>query len=667
MCGIAGILRRDGGAASQETLNWMNTVQAHRGPDGHDVFQDGPVGLAHRRLAIIDLSEAGLQPMTIESRTIVYNGEIYNFRELRQELEGLGHRFTSDCDTEVLLRSYLQWGKACVPRFNGMFSFAIWDAGQSLLFCARDRLGIKPFFYVEDAQGFEFASEVKALLSKPERRQPKLRTLVRFLGEGLTDDEWETFFEQVKILPPAHTLTVSQGRSVLERYWRIRPELGWQEVMAEAALQPRDFPFHQQRAVDDSYFPSVPGLDEAAEAFRALLQDSVRLRLRSDVPVGTCLSGGLDSSSVVACASSLMDRPVETFSSVYADRGYNEKRFIDDVVNEYGSIANPVCPTGEDLPDIFDRIVWHQDEPTGGPGLYSQWRVMETAKSKVTVLLDGQGGDELLAGYHHYFREYLSEMAKERHAQGLPLDEVMTMADVIGGVTGHDHTGLGERAIRRAKRPKILKIFQRDRPGKVKTPALLNRALASSVSSRDATRMDVDRLFSNSLSQKLYDDLTRFSIPALLRYEDRSSMAFSLEARVPFLDYRLVEFCFALPSQFKIAPPLTKLVLRKAMNGRLPGSVVQRMDKLGYPTPLANWFRQGLRSWVEDTLASASFKSCDLLDTAACAAVWSDHLSGSDRSWDLWRILHTYRWSELFLKGQGFPTPGAFGQVTRSL
>jgi asparagine synthase (glutamine-hydrolysing) len=233
------------------------------------------------------------------------------------------------------------------------------------------------------------------------------------------------------------------------------------------------------------------------------------------------------------------------------------------------------------------------------------------------------------------------------------------MARVITEVTGYDHTALAERAVRRAKRPRILKMFQRERPGKVKTPALLNRALAGSLSSRDATRMNIERLFSSSLAQKLHDDLTRFSIPALLRYEDRNSMAFSLEARVPFLDYRLVEMCFALPSQFKIAPPLTKLVLRKAMNGRLPGSVVRRMDKLGYPTPLAVWFRQGLKSWVEDTFASASFKSCDLLDTEACKAVWADHLSGSDRSWDMWRILHVHRWSELFLRGQGFPFSGA--------
>jgi asparagine synthase (glutamine-hydrolysing) len=657
MCGIAGIFRHDGSPADLETLRWMNQAQAHRGPDGHDVFCQGPIGLAHRRLAILDLSPAGHQPLTLEGRTVVYNGEIYNFRELRSDLELQGHRFTSDCDTEVLLRAYLHWGKGCVSRFNGMFAFAIWDASQDLLFCARDRLGIKPFFYVQDNEGFEFASEAKALLHKAERRKPRLRTLVRFLGEGLTDDEWESFFATISVLPPAHTLTVTHGGYRLERYWQIRPQQTWQEVMAQADLLPREFPCHSQRAVGPDYFPNTPGLEEAAEAFRALLQDSVRLRLRSDVPVGTCLSGGLDSSSVVACASSLMDRPVETFSSIYADRGYDEQRYIDDVVREFGSVPNPVTPSGEDLPAIFDRIVWHQDEPSGGPGLYSQWRVMERARSKVTVLLDGQGGDELLAGYHHYFREYLSELAKERFRKGLPPDEVMRMASLISEITGQDHSAIGQRAIRRAKRPGFLKLFLRERPGKVKTPSLLSRALARTLSGRDATRMDVERLFSDSLSQKLFDDLTRFSIPALLRYEDRNSMAFSLEARVPFLDYRLVELCFAMPSEFKIAPPLTKLVLRKAMNGRLPRSVVQRMDKLGYPTPMANWLRQGLKGWVQDTIASSSFQGCELLNPEACAQVWTDHLQGADRSWEMWRILNTFRWSELFLKGQGFSNP----------
>jgi asparagine synthase (glutamine-hydrolysing) len=320
----------------------------------------------------------------------------------------------------------------------------------------------------------------------------------------------------------------------------------------------------------------------------------------------------------------------------------------------FATNAHPVESDGKDLPDIFDSLVWAQDEPTAGPGLYSQWKVMETAKKSVTVLLDGQGGDELLAGYHHYFREYLAELAKELLLQKGNLDEVLRVSSVITHVTGSDHTALAERAIRRAKRPKFLKMFQKERPGRVKAPAILNRELVKHVTKKDATRMDIDRLFPNSLSQKLYDDLTRFSIPPLLRYEDRNSMAFSLEARVPFLDYRLVEFCFALPNRFKIDPPHTKLVLRKAMSGILPLSVTRRRDKLGYPTPAANWFRGCLKNWLGDLFHSQSFSECPLFEATACRSLLEVHQSGEDRSWDLWRILHGYRWHELFLEGKGF-------------
>lgn len=651
MCGIAGIFHTDGATTNRDTLEFMNRVQAHRGPDGNGIFLEGSVGLAHVRLAIIDLSDAGHQPLTLENYTISYNGEVYNFVALREELEKLGHVFRSDCDTEVVLRSYMQWGKECVKRFNGMFSFAVWDSSRQTLFCARDRLGIKPFYYFHEGSVFEFASEPKALLHDPSRRKPRLRTLVRFFSEGLTDDEWETFYEKIQVLPPAHTLTVTAGRFDLDRYWRLDPQARWQNMRVASAPS---VPLVESRLVLYDRFPQSDELHQASEAFRELLADSVRLRLRSDVPVGTCLSGGLDSSSVVTCASAQLTRPVETFSSIYPDRGYDEKRFIDDVVKTFHTNAHAIESNGLDLPDLFDKIVWAQDEPTAGPGLYSQWKVMEAARSSVTVLLDGQGGDELLGGYHHYFREYLSELAKELLAQKRDLNQVLEVAKVIGEVTGHDHTALAERAVRRAKRPKILKLFQKERPGRVKTPDILRAELTDRLTRRDATRMDIDRLFDNSLSQKLYDDLTRFSIPPLLRYEDRNSMAFSLEARVPFLDYRLVEFCFALPNRFKIDPPHTKLVLRKAMNGRLPASVTDRQDKLGYPTPAANWFREALKPWISDLFHSHDFQQCDLFDSAHCRTVLEAHFSGEDRSWELWRILHGYRWNELFLRGKAF-------------
>ena len=373
----------------------MNSLQAHRGPDGHDVFLDKEIGLGHRRLAIIDLTQAGHQPLTIEGYTITYNGEVYNYRELRLQLESLDHTFRSDCDTEVVLRSYLQWGENCVERFNGMFAFAIWNSKDRTLFCARDRLGIKPLFYFRHGETFEFASELKALLRKPERRVPRLRTLMRFMGEGLTDDEWDTFYQGMRMLPPGHTMMVSRRGLELQRYWSIDPSKSWKAFCPESQL---NMPAQPSRLVEESYFPETPELNEAADAFRGLFAESVSLRMRSDVAVGTCLSGGLDSSSVVTCASELIDHSMETFSSVYPERGYDERNYIDDVVKACHTNPHSVESDGQDLPDIFDKIVWAQDEPTAGPGLYSQWKVMETAQKSVTVLLDGQGGDELLAG-----------------------------------------------------------------------------------------------------------------------------------------------------------------------------------------------------------------------------------------------------------------------------
>ena len=654
MCGIAGVFKTDGQPVRRETLEFMNRVQKHRGPDGNGIFCEGSIGLAHVRLAILDLTEAGHQPLSIDDRTITYNGEIYNFRELRTELQAKGHSFSSDCDTEVLLKSYLEWGQDCVKRFNGMFAFAIWTPAKQELFCARDRFGIKPFFYVRDQAGFEFASEIKALLHEPVRRKPRTRTLVRFFGEGLTDDEHETFFEKISILPPAHTLTVTPSSLKVQRYWQLDPTANWQGLHRSSGIESTPIASHSDRLAPTDYFPQNNGIEEASEAFRDLFADSVKLRLRSDVPVGTCLSGGLDSSSVVTCAHALIDRPMETFSSVYPDRGYDERRFIDDVVESCQTNPNFIEPDGADLPDVFDRIVWHQDEPTGGPGLYSQWKVMERAKSRVTVLLDGQGGDELLAGYHYYFPEYLAELAKDLLADKQSLDPVFEASQIITELTGRDHKPLAERAIRRAKRPKILGFFRRERPGKIKPPESLSPDFLRGFSKKDATRSKIDKLFSNSLSQRLYDDLTRFSIPALLRYEDRNSMAHSLEARVPFLDHRLIEFCLALPYQFKIDPPHTKLILRHAMNGRLPKSVTTRQDKLGYPTPASLWFRAHLKEWVTDTLNSQGFKNCELFNHLACLEIWKDHQTGADRSWELWRILHGYRWHCLLVKGQAF-------------
>ncbi len=588
-----------------------------------------------------------------DGNVLVYNGEIYNFAELRHQLEGHGHEFHSDTDSEVLLKAYRQWGEECVHRFNGMFAFALWDDEGQRLFCARDRLGIKPFYYSLTPDLFAFASEPKALLLEPQTRKLRTRTLIRFLGEGLVDDEPETFFEGMDLLPAAHRMVVTRQGLCQDCYWnledRVDRELALhryrQWVEQPASLAP---PFPQ------GPLPDSPDLNEAADAFRGLLADSVRLRLRSDVPVGTCLSGGLDSSSIVCLASQLIEEPVRTFSSVYQQDDCNEKFFIDRVVEGCQTVATQVEPTPEELPEIFARLCWHQDEPTAGPGLYSQWKVMEAAREKVTVLLDGQGGDELLAGYHHYFRDYLTSLAHQLQADRSGEERLWSEVEAIDSLTGRSHQAVASRALRRARRPKILQMFQRERPGKVKPPATLHPDLVATLRRADQRRSGPSLTYSEVLNQKLYNDLTQYSIPALLRYEDRNSMAFSLEARVPFLDHRLVEFCFLLPFHYKISPPHTKLLLRRAMNGYLPLEVMERRDKMGYPTPASHWFRGPLKEWVADTLASTRFRQRGLLAPDQCQKVLEDHLAGQDRSWELWRFLAVESWMQQLIDGDGF-------------
>ena len=651
MCGIAGIVLPQPEPVDRELLQAMHAQLVHRGPDDEGTWYHPGVGFAFRRLAIVDLSERGHQPMEFQGLTLVFNGEVYNYRELRVELEQFGHKFYSDTDSEVVLHAYQQWGESALQRFNGMFAFAIFDTKTRTLFCARDRLGIKPFYYAHRPASFVFASEPKSLLTDPSLRQLHVPNMVRFLGEGLVDDETATFFDGIQALPAAHYLQLHEGTLKLTRYWDLQEEARRQAVTTMELGGPRF------QAAPEGYFPEIEGLEEAADELRSLLCDSVRLRLRSDVPVGTCLSGGLDSSSIVSLASRLKNEPVCTFSSIYPQRDCNEENFVRHVVEGFQTDATRVEPVADNLPNVFSKIAWFQDEPTAGPGLYSQWHVMDAAREKVTVLLDGQGGDELLAGYHYYFTDYLTTLAQDLVRQGGRQGELLGVVPVIDEVTGRAHTEVASKAWKRARRPSFLKLFRRERPGKIKASPLFNRDFATSITPRDQIRTTPNRPFQETLNQRLYSDLTRYSIPCLLRYEDRNSMAFSLEARTPFLDHRLVEFCFALPFRLKISPPHTKLLLRKAMETWLPEPVLTRSDKMGYPTPASHWFRGPLKEWIEELIHGRSLKEHGLLDPEACQRSLQRHLEGEDRSWELWRIASVEAWMTLFLDGEGFRNP----------
>ncbi|MCX8007093.1 MAG: asparagine synthase (glutamine-hydrolyzing) [Coriobacteriia bacterium] len=625
MCGIAGLLSHDAGATSARLSAMLATLE-HRGPDDYGVHRDGPVALGHRRLAIIDLTDGGHQPMILDGGrlAVVFNGEIFNYIELRDELRALGRRFESRSDTEVILHAYDVWGIDGFNRFNGMWSFAIWDRERRTLICSRDRFGVKPLYWALVDDEFLFASEVKALIAaKPELAEPNEPYLARFLRTSLTDDGEETFFRRVRQLLPAHTMVISLAdgspRVVSKtRYWALD---------VERVRETYDF-------------------EDTVGQFRALLEDSVRLRLRSDVPVGTCLSGGLDSSAIVALVSrQLRGAPVWTFSALYPFEAYDESRFVRIVNTGFPTVAHEVWPKPDDLLTVMPRIAWHQDMPSAGPGLYSQWHVMEAAHGEVTVLLDGQGADEVLGGYRPYFIDYIRSRARAVLASPSPAGlrrlagEMRTAREMVGEDFARQLAlSFTPEAVKRALRPLMPASERADG-----NPELLRLA-----SDEDPWR--VEGPFSDRLANRLYDATVRQSLPALLRYEDRNSMAFSLEARTPFLDFRLVEYSLVLPFDERIDGQWTKSILRRALAGILPDEVVWRRDKKGYPTPFAEWLRSEFRAQAEEVIFSPEFRRRAVFDPAVVESKWREHVEGlRDNSWNVWRWLAVELWYRIFI------------------
>ena len=612
MCGIAGALDLRGRAPDLEVVRRMCAALSHRGPDGEGLLARGPVVLGHRRLAIIDLSERAAQPMELPGAGLLisYNGEVYDHPEVRAELEQGGVRFHTASDTEVLLRAYERWGLDCFARLNGMWALALWDEPRRRLVLCRDRFGKKPLYLRETDGLLLFASEVKALLvADPTARQVDQAVLGRFLLDGVQDDRARTFFAPVRQLLPGHLLVIDldSGRREERPWWRLDPE---------AARERRN------------------GLDPA-RALRELLEDAVRLRLRSDVPVGTCLSGGLDSSSIVGLAARWTPHAVRTFTAVHDDPGYDERRFARSVVARFGCEPHEITPApGRDLVPLLDRIGWFHDEPCARPGLITQWSVMSLARGKVKVLLDGQGGDELLLGYAYYALPYLRSLLGDawrggwsdrlklwRDARAL-LASPSTSSGGTGALAAH-LLRAGLRRLRRGERV-------RHDPGLVAAAA----TLAPERHPAPPGTAPIDRL--------LRDDLTRASIPALLHHEDRTSMAFSIEARVPFLDWRVAELALSIDYREKVDGGLLKSVLRRAMADLLPAEVLARPDKLGYPTPIGRWLREGGPA-VREALLDG-FAPRGLVRAGDVERAWTAFERGGGDPWRLYRWLTTELW-----------------------
>ena len=618
MCGICGVVAL-GRPPEVETVERMASALDHRGPDGDGSFYEEGVALGFRRLAIIDLSPAGMQPFASEDGRLrlVHNGEIYNYRELRRELEPRGHRFRTATDTEVLLAAYREWGERCVDRFNGMWAFAIWDGERGTLFCSRDRFGIKPFYYRWDGERFAFASEPKAFRADASPLRPNPSVIRDYVEQGYLDHTEETFFEGVRRLPPAHSLTLDAGGLRIRRYW---------------TLEPRE-----------------PPSGDAAEAVRETFLDAVRIHLRSDVPVGTCLSGGLDSSAIACAVDHLLRTEAEsakpvgerqkTFTAYFPDPEVDERPYAEVVVERTRAEPHWVTFEDGDLAESLPAIVETQDEPFGSSSMVAQWYVMRAARGAgLTVMLDGQGGDELFAGYHGYFPPYFADLL------------------VRGRVGALGRELAAYRTLYGAGVPKLAEMVARPFvPERVRWAAR-GRArggtslLASDLRGLPATPSGNGVPFRDRLRRQLHLILSKRGLPELLRYEDRNSMAHSLEARVPFLDYRLVELLFSLPGEQLIDRGRTKAVLRRALADLLPEQVASRTDKLGFVTPERRWLRGALGGLAADVFASQSFRERGWVDAAAAQRRLERHRRGElEAGFELWRALNLELWARTFI------------------
>jgi asparagine synthase (glutamine-hydrolysing) len=598
VCGIAGFTGRD-----PELLDAMLASIEHRGPDswGAQVGEEFTLGM--RRLSIIDI-EGGEQPIRSEQTgaCIVFNGELYNNAELRAELIGAGHRFSSDhSDTETVLRAYEHWGNSCVTRLVGMFAFAIVDPRSRVLYLARDRLGIKPLYYYATPGRFSFASELKALFQ--DSRVPRaadMGVLYRFLLHRVHDAGEETFFAGVKRLLPGHFMTVTaDGRTVSTKYWapEVNPEFS--------------------SSLSDSAY---------AEAFADLFERVIRRHMIADVPVGVSLSGGLDSSGVSSVMATLMRAGADThtagalhtFSALYPGQSIDESDYVHSVERHVHSVPHYAYPTVDQFWNEIAEWVWYQEEPTISSAPYAYYSVYRIAKGEVKVILSGNGGDELLAGYLPYFRTYLTSALDQRHF----------LAAVREALLGRDLYKSYARELVATHRPGAQHPFS--------MPDFLTAA--------PGDLAEFDYRPSRNLNERLADDVLKYSTPNLLRYEDKNSMAFSIESRVPFLDHELVEFIFQLPIDQKIKRGWNRYVYRQAMKAKMPEANRTRRSKIGFTNPEAAWTRDRAAQ-IREVFSSDTLASRGIFDSRRLGEELDAWLAGKPGDGlAFWRVLVTELW-----------------------
>jgi asparagine synthase (glutamine-hydrolysing) len=631
MCGIAGIVRWDGHPPSEELVGSMCDAMVHRGPDDCGLYVDESAALGMRRLSIIDLS-TGHQPVRNEDGTlwVVFNGEIYNFHELRRDLERHGHRFYTTTDTEVIVHLYEQLGARAVDRLRGMFAFAIWDTVHRTLFLARDRLGIKPLYYAQLNGGFAFASELKSLLQMPELHRRLSWPALNHLFTFLSTPSAQSIVDGVKKLEPAHVATVNRsGRLGIERYWDVRfdPDFSRTE-------------------------------NDLVEELRGLLRESVELHLCSDVPLGMFLSGGIDSSAVAATMSTLVSGKVKTFSVGFAEGGYDERQHAVRVAAEFETDHHELLLEPQHV-SLAEDLAWYLDEPFGDSSAIPSFMVAKLASEHVKVVLTGDGGDELFAGYEKYVTE-----RRERLYDRVPQPVRRLMAR-IGQAMPEGWTGrnfLRHLSLEGARRYlDSSTIFDRG-----EQRCLFQPDVADELAATDPWAPALRHLTASDwLSGLQYFDLQSYLPLDILTKVDRMSMAHSIESRPALLDHRLVEFAATIPPDLRLRGRTTKYLFKQAMRGILPDAIVDR-PKQGFAIPLARWFRGGWSGYVRDVLLSDTCRNRGIFNPAYVEELLRLHDRGRPLDLHLWTMISFEQWCRTFLDRVPVPrrhTPPARARV----
>ena len=606
MCGISGLIYKNHQNVNNTIVKDMNNIISHRGPDDEGFYFDKNLSFGHRRLSILDLSSDGHQPMHFSNKyTITYNGEVYNYLEIKDELIKEGYNFTTQTDTEVILASYDKWGEDCVHKFNGMWAFSIYDKLKNIIFCSRDRFGIKPFYYFDDNEIFSFASEMKQFQALPSFKATVDEDVVyNFLANSLFNYNENTFFKTIKQLMGGCNLIYDLN---LHNFTTIK----WYEI---------------------------PEQSTEKSTFKTLFNESIKLRLRSDVKVGSCLSGGLDSSSIVCTVNNLIQKKElqEIVSACFEEKIFDEREYVDALVNEKNIISNKIFPQLDRLLDMnfLKSSIYIQDTPYTTTSVFSQYSVFEEAhKRGLKVMLDGQGADETLAGYHSFFPSYLASYVKK-----FQFTQFLKELNKIESINKINKTSIVLQLINTLLPRKIKYILKRENTNWINYDTFStidNKSPYITYGERDS------HLQTFSKAQLFHTNL-----PLLLHYEDRNSMAHSIEARVPFLDYKLVEHIISLPDDLKIKDGVTKYILRDSLKEILPKKILNRKDKMGFVTPESIWAKKNadfFKKELEEAVNKSKFINKNILDS------FNNFINGKEAYNNAyWRIITYSKWLDIF-------------------